>query len=156
MSLTTPATRQVSLPSAAVLIGGFYAAGVLGSIAWFAGRIAFGDGDPHVNDGPVESLITIAVMGTAALVVSVGTGLLLVSSPARARVGAIVFGALAVISVITFWAAAPAIFGSTAAWLAGLTKDGRPLGGAARVMGLIGLFLAVTNILLLGIAYAAE
>lgn len=155
MSLTTPATRPVTLPSAAVLLGGFYAVGVLGSIAWFAGLIAFDDQDPHADDGPIESLITIGVMGTAALVLSVGIGMLLVSSPARAKVGAIAFGVLTILSVIIFWSAAPAIFGATAAWLAGLTKGGRPLGGAARVMGLVGLFLAVTDVLLLAIAYVA-
>lgn len=156
MSITTPATRPVTLPSAAVLVGGFYVAGVLSSIAWFAGRIAFGDEDPHANDGPVESMITIAVIGTSLLVLCVGIGLLLVSSPARAKAGAVVFGALSIVSFIAYWAAAPAIFGATAAWLAGLTKGGRPLGGAARVMGLVGLFLAFTNILLLGIAYVSE
>lgn len=156
MSVSSPATRPVALPSAPVLVGGFYAATVLGTIAWFAGVIAFTDQDPRADDGPVESMLTIGVIGTGLLVLCVGIGLALVREPARARGGAVACGTLAVASVVVFWSGAPAILGATAAWLAGLTKGGRPLGGSARVMGLVGLFLAVTNVLLLVIAYVAD
>ena len=60
----------------------------------------------------------------------------------------VVLGSLAVLTVIVFWSGAPGIFGACAAWLAGLTKGGRPLGGAARVAGIVGVFVAVLNILL--------
>lgn len=56
--------------------------------------------------------------------------------------------ALSVLTVIVFWSGAPGIFGAAAAWLAGLTRGGRPLSGAARVAGIVGAFVAALNILL--------
>ena len=69
-------------------------------------------------------------------------------TPERARIGAVVFAALSVVTIIVFWSGAPGLFGASAAWLAGLTRGGRPLGGAARVAGIVGAFVAVLNILL--------
>jgi hypothetical protein len=56
--------------------------------------------------------------------------------------------ALAVLSVVFFWAGAPGILGACAAWCAGLTRDRRPLDGAARVAGILGAFLALLNVVL--------
>ncbi len=77
-----------------------------------------------------------------------GLSLWLVRTPERSKVGAILFAALSVLSLIVFWSGAPGVFGACAAWLAGLTRGGRPLGGAARVAGVVGVFMAVLNVVL--------
>jgi hypothetical protein len=146
---TTPApARTVQLPSAGVLLGAVLTCCVLFPIAVFIGQILFTDKDPHENDGPLESIASISVVAGVALVLAVGISAFLVRSPERARIGAVVLASLAVLTVIVFWSGAPGIFGACAAWLAGLTKGGRPLGGAARVAGIVGVFVAVLNILL--------
>jgi hypothetical protein len=76
-------------------------------------------------------------------VIALAVGLPLSRDPARAKVGAIVLGALALVTVPFFWSGAPAVLGASAAWLAGLTKGGRPLGGVARGFGIIGFVVAV-------------
>jgi hypothetical protein len=148
MSTSTAAPRTVNLPSARVLIGAVYAICVLGTIAFFVGEIVFTDKDPHRDEGPIESMVTIGILGTAALVIVIGLGLWLVRTPERAKVGAIVLGGLAVLSLIAFWSGAPGVFGAGAAWLAGLTRGSRPTSGAARVAGLVGAFIAVLNVVL--------
>jgi hypothetical protein len=148
MSTSTPATRSVSLPSARVLVGAVYAVCVLGLIAVHAGEIVFTDKDPHRSEGPIESIITVGLVGTAALVIGLGIGLFLVRTPERAKVGAILLGALAVLTLPAFWSGAPGVLGACAAWLAGLTRGGRPLGGAARAAGIVGAFIALFNVVL--------
>jgi len=148
MSTSTRATRSVSLPSAKVLVGGVYAVCVLGLIAVFVGEIVFTDNDPYRSEGPIESMITVGVIGTAALVIGVGTALLLMRTPERAKVGAILLGALSVLTLVVFWSGAPGVLGACAAWLAGLTRGGRPLGGGARVAGIVGAFIALLNVVL--------
>lgn len=148
MSTSTAATRSVGLPPARVLVGTVYAVCVLGLIATFVGEIIFADNDPHRSEGPIESIISVGLVGTAALVIGVGTALWLVRTPERAKVGAIVLGALSVLTLVVFWSGAPGVFGACAAWLAGLTRGGRPLGGAARVAGIVGAFIALLNIVL--------
>jgi hypothetical protein len=141
--ITNAVGRRV--PSAPVLIGGVYCLCVLAIIAIAAGSILVTDEDPSRSDGPVEEIVSIGVAGTTALVVGVLAGLALVGAPGRARVGAIVFGALAIITLPFFWSGAPGIFGAVAAWLAGLTRGCRPLDGAARGFGVIGLCAAILN-----------
>jgi hypothetical protein len=145
---STLATRSVSLPSARVLVGGVYAVCVLGLIAVFVGEIVFTDSDPYRSEGPVESIISIGLVGTAALVIGVGLSLLLRRTPERAKVGAILLGALSVLTLVVFWSGAPGVLGACAAWLAGLTRGGRPLGGAARAAGIVGAFIALFNVVL--------
>jgi hypothetical protein len=116
--------------------------------AVFVGEIVFTDQDPYRNEGPIESMISIGLVGGIALLIAVGISSLLVRNPERARIGAVVFGALSVLTLMVFWSGAPGLFGAAAAWLAGLTRGGRPLGGAARVAGIVGAFVAVLNILL--------
>jgi hypothetical protein len=144
----SPAIRGFSLPSAKVLIGGVYAICVLGLLAVFAGQIAFTDVDPHENQGPIESIVGISVVGTIALALAVGLGSWLVRNPERARTGAVVVGVLSVLSIPFFWAGAPGILGATAAWLGGLTRGARPLAGAARAAAVVGALLALLNVLL--------
>jgi hypothetical protein len=148
MSTSTAATRRVSLPSAPVHIGTVYAVCVLLLLAIFVGDILFTDNDPYRSEGPVQSIISVGAIGTAALIISVGAGLWLVRTPERAKVGAILFGALSVVTLFVFWSGAPGLLGASAAWLAGLTRGGRPLGGAARVAGIVGVFIALLNVVI--------
>lgn len=143
---TTATPRTFALPSARLLIGGVYAICVLGVIAYFLVLVAVTNIDPNEPDGVWDSIRSIGLVGTAALLVGVGAGSWLVREPGRARVGAIVFAALALLTVLFFWSGAPGIFGACAAWLAGLTRSGRPLGGAARVAGIAGAFVAFANV----------
>jgi hypothetical protein len=147
MTAITKITNAVGrrVPCAPVLIGGVYCLCVLAIIAIPAGSMLVTDEDPFRSFGPVEEIVSIGVAGTTALVVGVLAGLALVRSPGRARVGAIVFGALAIITLPLFWSGAPGIFGAVAAWLAGLTRGHRPLDGASRIFGVIGLCVAILN-----------
>ena len=148
MSTSTAATRSISLPAARILVGTVYTACVLGLIAVNVGEILFTDKDPHRSEGPIESIISVGLVGTVALVLGVGIALWLVRTPERAKVGAILLGALSVLTLIVFWSGAPGVFGACAAWLAGLTRGGRPLGGTARVAGIVGASIALLNIVL--------
>lgn len=146
---TTPdAGRTVELPTARTLIGAVLAACVLLPLAIFLGDIVLTDKDPYRSEGPVDSIVSIGVVGGIALVLALGLGALLVRTPERARIGAVAFGVLSVVTLGVFWSGAPGLFGACAARLAGLTRGDRPLGGAARVAGIVGAFVAVLNILL--------
>ncbi len=146
MTTSTAARRSVSLPSAPVLVGGVYAICVLGLLAVFVGDIVLSDKDPHRSEGPIASIIGVGLFGTAALVLGVGLALWLVRTPDRARVGALLLAALSVVTLPVFWSGAPGVFGACAVWLAGLTRGGRPLGGAARAAGIVGAFVALLNV----------
>jgi hypothetical protein len=145
MSATTTATavrtnRGVTGP---VLVGGAFVLSTVVNLGFQLGDILFTDRDPHRSQGPIESIESISVVGVAGLVVALAIALALVRNPARAKVGAIVLGALALVTAPFFWSGAPAVFGAAAAWLAGLTKGGQPLGGAARGFGIVGFVVAV-------------
>jgi hypothetical protein len=148
MSTSTTAPRTVKLPSAPVLIGAVYAICVLGLVAFFTGEIAFTDHDPHADDGPIESMITISIAGTAALVIGVALLAWLGRTSDRARIGSFVLLALAVLTVPFFWSGAPGVLGACAGACAGLTRGGRALSGAARIAGIVGLFIALLNVVL--------
>jgi hypothetical protein len=148
MPTSTEASRLVQLPSAPVLIGAVYAVCVLGLDVVFTVAIVVGDGNPHRSEGPIASIVAVSVVGTAALVIGVSLTRWLVRIPDRARVGSFVLVGLSVLTIIFFWAGAPGIFGACAAWCAGLTKGGRPLGGGARAAGLVGVFIALLNVVL--------
>jgi hypothetical protein len=152
MSVPTasPATssRGLVLPRGPVLVALAYAVGVLGPILVLAGVIAFTDEDPYAPQGPVESMVGIAIFGTIALALALGIALGLGRSPSRAGVAAVILGVLSVVSLVFFWSGAPAVFGACAAWCAGLTRDRRPLGGAARVAGIVGAFVVLFDLVL--------
>ncbi|HET7279805.1 MAG TPA: hypothetical protein VFJ22_17130 [Dermatophilaceae bacterium] len=148
MSTQTLATRKVSLPSPTVFIALVYALTVGFTELWFAGDIVFTDVDPYANDGPVESMVAIGIIGTAALVLVVALGSWLVRRPERAKAGAVVLATLSIVTMLFFWSGAPGIIGAGAAWQAGLLRGGRPQLGAARVAGIVGLFAAALNVAL--------
>ena len=136
-------TRGLSAP---LLVGGAFVLSTVVNIAGQVADILFTDNDPHRPDGPISSIESISVVGVAALAIAIAIALPLVKSPSRARVGAIVLGALSLVTVPFFWSGAPAIFGATAAWLAGLTKGARPQSGAARAFGIIGFVIAILGV----------
>lgn len=148
MSTQTLATRKVSLPSPTVFIALVYALTVGFTELWFAGDIVFTDVDPYANDGPVESMVAIGIIGSAALVLVVALGNWLVRRPERAKAGAVVLATLSIVTMLFFWSGAPGIIGAGAAWQAGLLRGGRPQLGAARVAGIVGLFAAALNVAL--------
>jgi hypothetical protein len=147
-STPTSTTRSTTLPSGPVFVGIIYAVGVLGMIAIFVGEILFTDHDPYASEGPVDSIVSIGIVGTAALVIGLGIVLALRKNPERAAVGAIVLAVLAVLSLVFFWSGAPGIFGACAAWLGGLTRGSTPQRGAARAAAIVGAFIAVLDVVL--------
>ena len=136
-------TRGLSAP---LLVGGAFVLTTVVNIAVQVAGILFTDDDPHRPDGAISSIESISVVGVAALAIAIAIALPLVKAPSRARVGAIVLGALSLVTVPFFWSGAPAIFGATAAWLAGLTKGARPQSGAARAFGIIGFVIAILGV----------
>lgn len=148
MSMSTATRRSMQLPSAAVFVGGVYAVCVLALDAVFLAEILFSDKDPHRSHGPIDSIVSISVVGTAALLVGVGLALWLTRTAERAKAGSLVLAALCLLTIVFFWSGAPGVFGACAAWCAGLTRGGRPLSGAARVAGIVGASVAVLNVVL--------
>ena len=142
------ASRGMVLPRGPVLVALTYAIVVIGPILVFAGVIAFTDEDPYASQGPVDSMIGIGLFGTIALAVALAIALGLGRNPSRAGVAAVILGVLSVVSLVFFWSGAPALFGACAAWCAGLTRDRRPLGGAARVAGILGAFVVLLDLVL--------
>ncbi|ETK37689.1 hypothetical protein [Microbispora sp. ATCC PTA-5024] len=136
-------TRGLSAP---LLVGGAFVLSTVVNIAAQVGSILFTDTDPYLPEGAISSIESISVVGVASLAIAIAIGLPLTKSPSRARVGAIVLGALSLVTVPFFWSGAPAIFGATAAWLAGLTKGARPQSGAARAFGIIGFVIAILGV----------
>ncbi len=145
---TAPSSEGFRLPSAAVLVGGVYAVCVLGPLAVFTGQVLSTDVDPSAPDGPLDSITAIGTVGTAALLVGVGLALWLRGTRERSRVGAVLLAALSLLTLLVFWSGTPGVLGACAAWLAGLTRGRRPLSGAARAAGLVGLLVAALNVLL--------
>lgn len=136
--------HPVGVPSAPWLIGGVYALSVLTGVL-FLSVVAALDLHPEGRAAPLRMVLDIGTFGTAALAIGVLLGRYLSQTPERCRVGAIVFGALAVISLIFFWSGARGVFGAVAAWLGGLTRGRGAHTGTVRVFAIIGLCIAVLN-----------
>jgi hypothetical protein len=144
---TTTTAKVRRSPSAALLVGSLIALSAGVQIAVFAiGMFVASDHDIHRSEGVRASLVSSALVAAICLVLGFAVALITRRSPSRSKVGAIALGALSVLSLPIFWAGGPAIFGSIAAWLGGLTKDGHPHKGAARAFAIIGLVAAVLNV----------
>jgi len=146
MSVPTAATTDIRTSrgvSGPVLVGSAFLLSTVAGICFQLADILFTDDDPHRAQGPIDSIVSIAVVGVAGLIVALAVALPLVRDPARAKVGAVVLGALALVSAPFFWSGAPAVLGAAATWLAGLTKGGKPLGGVPRGFGIVGFVVAV-------------
>jgi hypothetical protein len=136
-------TRGLPAP---VLVGGAFVLSTVANVAFQVGDILFTDKDPNRSEGPIESIVSMSVVGVAVLVIALAVALPLAKHPGRAKVGAIVLGALSLVTVPLFWSGAPAIFGAAAAWLGGLTRGAQPQSGAARAFGIIGLVVAILGV----------
>ena len=156
-TVTTSKTHRS--PSAALLIGAAIALSAGVQFAVFAiGMFVASEHDIHRSEGVKGILVSSSLVAAICLVVGFGIALATRRSARRSKVGAIVLGALSVLSIPIFWASGPAIFGGLAAWLGGLTKDGHPQTGTARAFGIVGLVAAVLNvvaILVLTLGYLA-
>jgi hypothetical protein len=148
MSTSTASSRSVQLPSAPVFVGVVYAVCVLAMDVWFTGEIIVSNKDPHRSQGPIDSILSISIFGTTALLIGVGLLAWLGRTPERARVGSFGLVALSVLTIVFFWSGAPGIIGACTAACAGLTRGGRPLVGGARVAGIVGAFIALLNVVL--------
>lgn len=134
-------------PAAPLLVGAAIALTTGVQLAVLAvGMFVASDHDIHRSEGVKAGLLSVAVVGAVCLAVGFAIAIAARRDAGRSKVGAIALGALSVLSIPIFWAGGPAIFGSLAAWLGGLTKDGRPQTGAARAFGIVGLVLAVLNV----------
>jgi hypothetical protein len=145
--MTTKTTRATDRRlSPAVLVGGTFALTTLLTIAFHVGEILFTDHDPHAPEGPIASIESVAVVGGIGLVLALAIAVPLSRDPHRAKVGAIVLGALAIITLPVFWSGAPATLGASAAWLGGLARGTQPQTGAARGFGIVGIVIVVLEI----------
>ena len=146
MTDTTPrsTTRGGRVPSARVLIMAVYALCVFVPLAYLTLVVAFGL-DPNGPETARQELRDIGLFGTTALVIGVLPGHYLAKSDSASRIGAIVFGALSVMSIMFFWSGAPGILGAVAAWLGGLTRGRTAERGAPRIFAIIGLCIAILN-----------
>lgn len=145
-SAPSPSSRTMGGVPGPVLVGGAFVLTTVANICFQLGDIVFTDKDPHRPEGPIESMQGIALFGVIGLVVALAIAVPLVGDPARARVGAVVLGALSIITLPVFWSGAPATFGAAAAWLAGLGRGGRPQTGVARGFGIVGLVIAILEV----------
>jgi hypothetical protein len=143
---TTPSTHRS--PPAALLIGASIALSAGVQLAVFAiGMFVASEHDIHRSEGVKGQLISSSLVAGICLVVGFAIAFATRGSASRSKVGAITLGALSVLSIPIFWASGPAIFGSLAAYLGGLTKDGHPQSGVARGFGIVGLVAAVLNVI---------
>ncbi len=145
--MTTETTRVAERrPSPAMLVGGAFALTTVLTIAIHVGEILFTDHDPHAPEGPVASIESAAVVGGIGLVLALAIAVPLSRTPDQAKVGAIVLGVLTIATLPVFWSGAPATFGASAAWLGGLARGSFPQAGAARGFGIVGIVVAVLEI----------
>ncbi|MFI7065184.1 hypothetical protein ACIBL3_29615 [Kribbella sp. NPDC050124] len=144
MTTETKATERRLSP--AVLVGGTFALTTLLSIVLHVGEILFTDHDPHAPEGPIATIESVALVGGIGLVIALAIAVPLSRDPQRAKVGAIVLGALAIVTLPVFWSGAPATFGASAAWLGGLARGSHPQTGPARGFAIAGLVIAILEI----------
>lgn len=145
----TPASppRRSIIPAYPVLLGIVFVICTVGMALNLIAAIA----TDVVDEGPrtlQEQLAGVIGFGIGGLAVSLLGAWWFSRTEARAKAGAIVFGALAVPTIILFFSGTPGMFGATAAFLAGLTRGRTPATGAPRVFGIVGLVFAILNMLI--------
>ncbi|MEP7090336.1 MAG: hypothetical protein ABI776_09540 [Nocardioidaceae bacterium] len=145
--MTTETTRTTERRlSPALLVGGTFALTTLFTVAFHVGEILFTDHDPHAPQGPIATIESVTVLGGVGLLLALVIAVPLVHDPHRAKVGAIVLGALSIVTLPVFWSGAPATLGASAAWLGGFARGSHPQSGAARGFGVVGVVIAVLTI----------
>ncbi|WP_431842324.1 hypothetical protein [Calidifontibacter indicus] len=146
--MTQPPTtrRRGVIPAYPVALGIVFAICTVGMALNLIAAIA----TDVVDTGPrtlSEQLAGVIGFGIGGLTISLLGAWWFSRTEARAKVGAIVFGALAVPTIILFFSGTPGMFGATAAFLAGLTRGRTAATGAPRVFGIVGLVFAILNVL---------
>ncbi len=139
--------RRGIVPAYPVLLGIVFVVCTVGMALNLVAAIA----TDVVDEGPrtlQEQLVGVIGFGLGGLLVSLLGAWWFSRTDGRATVGAIVFGVLAVPTIILFFSGTPGMFGATAAFLAGLTRGRRPSDGAPRVFGVVGLVIAILNVLI--------
>ncbi len=139
--------RRSVVPTYPVLLGIVFTVCTVGMALNLLAAIA----TDVVDEGPrtlQEQLAGVIGFGIGGLTLSLLGAWWFSRTEARAQVGAIVFGALAVPTIILFFSGTPGMFGATAAFLAGLTLGRTPATGAPRVFGIVGLVFAILNVLI--------
>ncbi len=148
MSHPLATTRQRGVvPAYPVVLGIVFAICTVGMALNLVVAIATG----VVDEGPrtlQQQLAGVIGFGIGGLAISLLGAWWFSRTEARAKAGAIVFGALAVPTVILFFSGTPGMLGATAAFLAGLTHGRTPTSGAPRVFGIVGLVFAILNVLI--------
>ena len=142
----TTTDRRSSIPAYPILLGIVFAVCTVGMALNVLAAIA----TDVVDEGPrtlEEQLAGVIGFGIAGVTISLLGAWWFSRTEARAKVGAIVFGALAVPTIILFFSGTPGMFGATAAFLAGLTRGRTPAAGAPRVFGIVGLVFAILNVI---------
>ena len=142
-----PPPRRSIIPAYPVLLGIVFVVCTVGMALNLIAAIA----TDVVDEGPrtlQEQLAGVIGFGIGGLAVSLLGAWWFSRTEARAKAGAIVFGALAVPTIILFFSGTPGMFGATAAFLAGLTRGRTPATGAPRVFGIVGLVFAILNMLI--------
>jgi hypothetical protein len=139
---SSSATTARGLPPA-VLVGGAFA---LTTIANTLFHVAFSIWDIRDDFGagdrpPEQQLPVIILIGVIGLLAALGVGKWL--SGDRAPRGAIVLGALSILTLPVFFSGAPASFGAMAAVRAGFARGGSPTSGTPRGFGIAGIVIAV-------------
>ncbi len=155
MTASTEVATRRGISGPALMATVFLVTTVAG-LAFQTAEIIFTDTDPYREQGPVESIQSIALFGGMSLIVALAVALPLRRDPAQARIGAIVLGSLALVTLPFFWCGAPAIFGAAAAWMAGLVKDSEPQTGVARGFGVAGLVVAALIVVATPVLYIAH
>lgn len=134
-----------SAPSYRFLITLVYGVCVLAMSASITTEMVLGyTGTGDAPRSLTEQLVGVLGFGTTGLVVSL-VAVRRLSSPQQRRIGAVVFGVLAVPALAFFWCGMPAMMGATSAALAGVTRDRSPVPGSARLFGVVGLVFAIVN-----------
>ena len=94
-------------------------------------------------------MLGVGLLGTIALAIGDREHPVASAAPGGAGAGeggSVVLGQLTVLTLVVWWSGAPGSLGACTAWLAGLTRGGAPLTGAARVAGILGAFVALLNV----------
>jgi hypothetical protein len=152
MNTDTRSIEQASAVSSdrglapAVLVGGAFA---LTTIANALFHVAFSIWDIRDDFGagdrtPEEQVPVIIVIGVIGLLAALAIGTWLRGD--RAPRGAIVLGALSILSLPVFFSGAPASLGAMAAVRAGFARGGVRTSGAPRGFGITGIVIAVLSI----------
>jgi hypothetical protein len=144
---TTPDTASGRSLTPALLVGGGFA---LTTVAQTLFHTAFSIWEIRDDFGaggrsPEEQLPFLITLGLGGLLAALGVGKWLGGD--KANRGAVVLGALSILTLPVFFSGAPASFGTMAAVRAGLTRGGTPARGAARGFGIVGIVVTVLIII---------